>query len=509
MAQIPTWQPSVTKQAGSMQPVTAPMSDMGAPVFAGIKENIQAAQQYQQKQDTYDVTNAYNDAMNKVQSSFYGDNGIFTLKGANALGAKATDTTPEVPDVINQAQSSLAQIRDNAFKNLNPRQQEMFSKAFYETYNTYQQTAYKYQQKQQQVADKDTYDSTYNTSYNGFATSMLMVSQETDPNLKEQFQQNANQNLRDIIANETLYGKKIGLTDAVIKDNINKRMNSSIKNVVFNLLDNGDVDGANKAVEYFGDKLDANTFADIDGKLRPANIKVNSQKISDSLVGEFGLNEASGIRALKERYGNDPNLDTYIKKYTSDITVYSVAQNRQRGNLRDSIANQVVSCGSDVSRMHDIIAGSGLDPKDQFTLIKTYVTPVENKLKALNKPQRGKYSGYTDSDKQMLQYQERGYTKDWERYEKLKNKDTDDAGGLNDAEKAEYDQLGTRINNFWSWQRHFYNLGGNQSQGEQPQDNSSSEGVRNWYAAFYRLKDNGLTDEEAEAGANRLAQGGY
>ena len=505
MAVVPAWQPSVQKQAGSMQPVTAPMQDMGAPVFEGLNKDIAAIKKYQDEQDKYAVSTAYNNAQQQIQQNFYGDNGVFTRKGANALGAADTDTTPAVPDVNSQASSMMSQIRDNAMKGLSTKQQQMLSVALQEPTNTYTMAAAKYQQQQQQVAWDENYKSTNDTLNNAYLANVRAG--QTDL---------ASQNLREIMGSEQLYGKQKGLTDDEIKTNISTRMNTAIKNAVINQLTDDNVDGANGVLKEWGDKLDTTTYAEIETKMKPVVARVNSIKISDFLISNYGYDEKQGLAYLKDNYGNDPNYDTYQKRYHSDITVQRVARNQARDDLRESVANQVAACGSDTSTMRDIIAKSGLSPVDQDTLTRKYVDHVETKQKSIAKEAEraakkgsGKYAGYSDSDKQMLKYQENGYITNYKRYQKLNDKFTN-GDDLNDAEKAEYQVLGTKINNFWGWQKSFYGLGGSQGSEDNSQSTGNdSQGTNIWLGTYNDLLANGATPEEAEAMANDMAAGRF
>jgi len=369
MAQIPTWQPSITKQAGSMQPVTAPMSDMGAPVFAGIKENIQALKNYQDQQDKYAASTAYDNAQQQLQSAFYGEDGVFTRKGANALGAKETDTTPEVPDVTKQSSNLLTKIGNDAMKNLSTRQQQIFSAAWREPTNTYTNLAAKYQNQQQGVAYKESYDSANTTLTNGFSTNMMMVSQQQNVDLKNQFQQAANQNIRDMVSNEIMYGKRIGLTDAEINTNVQKRINGSLKDTALNLLTDGNVGAAKDLVTYYGDKLDANTYSDIEAKLRPALIKQDAVNTTQALFNKYGIdNEKGAYDEITKLKGDSPDLPIYLNNLKQFYGDQQKFQKQASDKYYETTFGQVLNAGSATNMQSILDNATNLLPSQRITI---------------------------------------------------------------------------------------------------------------------------------------------
>ena len=444
-----------------MQPVTAPMQDMAAPVFEGLNKDIAAIKKYQDEQDKYAVSTAYNNAQQQIQQNFYGDNGVFTRKGANALGAAATDTTPATPDVNSQTSSMMSQIRDNAMKGLSTKQQQMLSVTLQEPTNTYTMAAAKYQQQQQQVAWKENYDSTNSTLSNGFSTNMLMSAQMPDADTKQQFQSAADQNIRDMAANITIYGKQIGLTDAEIKANIQKVTNNSLKDTALNLITDGNTDAAKDLVVYYRDKMDADTYSAIEAKLRPVLVRQDATSITQSLFNKHGIDDEKGAYdELTQLKGNSPDFNTYLSNFRQFYTDQQKFQKQSSDKNYENVFRQVLSAGS-VAGMQSVLDNSTNLKPSQIVTIQNHINAVDTRNKRIAK------GTATPIEKWADRYEISGLDKDTETmneyYERLSGISDNGDKELTPAQQTKYNMASIRLNKYMAMR------GQPQGQPEQPQ----------------------------------------
>jgi len=304
MAQIPTWQPSVTKQAGSLQPITAPSGDVTAPAFAGLDKVISAAKTYQDNQDKMNVSNIYSNFNDKLNNAFYGQDGLLTQEGKNAIDL------PEAPG--QQSQDGVAKrafvtynlaMNDAIAGAQNNAQKAMLQQTLLISRSKWLEAAQQHQQQQQQVVDKANYATGIDVSTKGLSSALAMGNYNL-----------AVMNLNDIKHKTDIYGNANGWYDAVTKNTADNSMSSAVLNSISGLIDSNNIPMAQKALNEFGDKLSADQRNAIDAKMKPimqknsveAQVMAWDQDPSMHINGDLNqpLDEAKIEQAGKDKYLN-------------------------------------------------------------------------------------------------------------------------------------------------------------------------------------------------------------
>ncbi|MBP2638212.1 MAG: hypothetical protein H6Q72_4119 [Firmicutes bacterium] len=491
MPQIPTYQTSVQiNQAPSVRAsVNVGPDAFGASAFKGMETLGQGMKAYQDNQDTLAVTTAYNDAMNKVHDSFYGDNGLFYLKGANALGKEATPDQAAIPSMTQQSTTALDQIKNDALKSLNPRQQAIFTRSWAEPSAKYQQAAMEHQHQQQDVAFKDNYTATSDTLGRSFQSNMALASQQGQLDSNNAILKLADQNMLDIKANEQSFGQKNGLTQQEIDNNVSTRWNSAIKSSILGLITDGNIDAANSELKWFNDKVDAGTYADIEAKLKPAITKQTAQKISDSLISMFGTDGDKGLKYLKDKYGNKEEFDTYFKTYRSNLAFARETQTANNKATYQSTLGEMLKYTNDPATMQSILDKADLQPSDRLTCQRF----IDGKVKIITKNAKGTA---TSDESWAIKYGKSQLTNDTLKIQQLESEYNADPESFTDTKWNAYSLLKSRVN-------HYLSIIGGNSQPEQPRLSAPQDDPNaTWYytvANAIKAKYPDATTEEIEA----------
>jgi len=304
MAQIPTWQPNVTKQAGSLQPITAPSGDVTAPAYAGLDKVISAAKTYQDNQDKMNVSNIYSNFNDKLNNAFYGQDGLLTQEGKNAIDLPEAPGQESQDGVAKRAFVTYNLAMNDAIAGAqNNAQKAMLQQTLLSSRSKWLEAAQQHQQQQQQVVDKANYATGIDVSTKGLSSALAMGNYNL-----------AVMNLNDIKHKTDIYGNANGWYDAVTKNTADNSMSSAVLNSISGLIDSNNIPMAQKALNEFGDKLSADQRNAIDAKMKPIMQKnaVDAQVMewdkdpNMHINGDLNqpLDEAKIELAAKEKYIN-------------------------------------------------------------------------------------------------------------------------------------------------------------------------------------------------------------
>ena len=389
MPQVPRYFSQVTQNAPTTRMQYTPVENGG---MAQAQQNLAgelgglagAIKQQQDKDDELSVTNALTEYEKQKISFLYGENGQFSRNGINALDGK-DDQGNEVPGVLKATDSGLQKIAIETGKGLNDRQKQLFARRIADSNIPTMNATAKYQNKQQGVAWKESYDSANTTLTNGFSTNMMMASQQQDADLKNQFQLAANQNIRDMVANEIMYGKRIGLTDAEINTNVQKRINGSLKDTALNLITDGNIGAAKDLVTYYGDKLDANTYSDIEAKLRPALIRQDAVSTTQALFNKYGIdNEKGAYDEIMQVKGESPDLPIYLNNLKQFYGDQQKFQKQASDKYYETTFRQVLSSGN-VANMQSILDNATNLLSSQRITIQNHIDKIAGRDRRIAK----------------------------------------------------------------------------------------------------------------------------
>jgi len=259
MAVIPTWQPSIQKQAGNMEPVYAPMGDMGKSVFNGMTKINSALLEYQEKQDTVNSANIYTNAIGQIDDTLHGDGGLLTLQGKNAIDLPEAPGQQAQDGAVKRAKLAFNTIMSNAIRSgQNKNQQLMIQQSLSSIMPKYLDATMKHQDEQQKAVDAADFKAGIETSSKAVANSLAVGNYDLTV-----------MNLRDLMHRTNIQGKLQGWSNDVIKDTSDTAMSNSVYNALSAQATAGNVALVRKGLTDFGDKLNANQKTAIESKLKP------------------------------------------------------------------------------------------------------------------------------------------------------------------------------------------------------------------------------------------------
>ncbi len=280
MASVPTWQPSVTVQQAPSVRVSAPMGDMGAPVFAGIDKLEAAGKKYQADSDAYAVVNASNAMTMDMLNYFNGENGLFAKKGADAMGA-SQQAQQFFTDSVQKYSSTLQ----------NDAQRRMFEAHMKPNAYNYLRDAATHERNEISSFQNQQYNSGISLGVQGAALNYK------DPNSLQGFL-DSNERLLQTQAKAQGWSP-----DTVTLHRINNNTNA-VKNAYLSAIDNNDYSSAKNLLDKFGPMIDPVTKNKLSENIRQHQQKNDDFLAADSIVKQATRSDGSIDMAIAQNLLN-------------------------------------------------------------------------------------------------------------------------------------------------------------------------------------------------------------
>jgi len=416
--------------AFNTQPAYQNQTDIRSYGFGGIEQATQglsgAIQNYGQEQFNEQLVhqqqvNAIN--VKNQTANFLTDLNNLNMqnlakKGINALPGKDSDgnPTPGVYDSVNQGIEALKTKYSGLLDN--PVQQQEFSQALM-PYIQHSLSSANQHQQQQQVIEDDNASKALQVAYkNNFAVNFNFANSATDDTQKNTFINNADQSVRNMLAQIEADGQRKGLDANAIAVNKASATADMVGDYVKQLAQE-DPKSAMQVAQRYQDKFTVDDWDKLQKNIHPQVVRMDAMETSDKLRQLFGVDgEQQAKQVLKEKLGNSPDYFTYAKQLESDYSDDKRFQHEaQTKNYEDTFGQVIDSMRSGgVSAAQSILDNNpNLRPSQRVSIqnfIYTSKARIDKETKGLATPDEkwvNKYilNGELQRDTQILrEYQE-------------------------------------------------------------------------------------------------------
>jgi hypothetical protein len=264
---------------------------LGRTVSAIGDEAFKIAKQEEVKSDIQAVQTALTNSMKDINDFHYNvDTGVLHAQGVNAKGITA-NADKSTNDIITSYADGLTDNQKQAYMRTITPQIQAFRNA---TQN--------HEYKQNNVALQQSADALATQNSDIAATAY------NNPDISD----NA---IRVGMQSIVTKGISLGLPNEVISQNVKKYNEGTIAKMVQTALNVNDINGATATLQRYGDKLEGNSFAELNSAISKKALPIKSNAITDGLFAQFGMNEEAGMNQLRKKYESDPNFKSYSATY--------------------------------------------------------------------------------------------------------------------------------------------------------------------------------------------------
>jgi hypothetical protein len=328
MATVPIISRQVQQQ---VQPSFRAQSTASAETFGGGlgqtisnigQEAFKMQQQEQAKTDMQAVQTALTGTIKDVNDYHYNEeSGILHTQGINAKGITAN------------ADKATNEITTKYSDGLTDRQKQSYLSTITPQLQSFKNATQNHEYKQNNVALQQSSDALATQN------SAIASTAYNNPDI-------ADNAIRVGMHSIATKGISLGLPNEAINQNVKKYNEGTVAQMVQTALNVNDINGATATLQRYSDKLDGNTFTELNSAISKKSLPLKSNAITDDLFTQFGMNEEAGMKQLRQQYENDPNFKSYSATYQSRMEDERRFKSVREKDTQENILSSIWKAGS-------------------------------------------------------------------------------------------------------------------------------------------------------------------